>query len=164
MCCVNMRAYGNRERVCECDHRDRDGERERGERKWDRQQRYELPPLLSCSILPSSSSSSSLLPLRGSEGGHPFLQALNQPAGDLARPGYGARSLCLTACYAAILLPSHRSRCQVTPPRAQRCRSTRCPLFCPRCAKIRWQTDYVLRQCIALREVFDRDHDKTCPG
>lgn len=59
---------------------------------------------LLCSPAQSFSSSSSLLSLRGSEGGHPLLQALNQPAGDLARPGYSARFLCLSACYAAISL------------------------------------------------------------
>lgn len=82
----------------------------------------------SCVLL-SSSSSSSLLSLRGNEGGHPLLRALHQPAGDLARPGFSARSLCYSACYAAILLPSLCSWCQVTAPRAQGCRSSQMPLF-----------------------------------
>lgn len=59
--------------------------KERGERKWDRQTSSSLPSLLPSFV--------SLLPPRGSEGGHPHLQALNQPAGDLALPGYSAHSL-----------------------------------------------------------------------
>lgn len=108
--------------------------------------------------------SSPLLPLRGREGGHPLLQALNQPAGDLARPGYCARSLCLSACYAAILLPSLCSRCQATPPWAQRCSSTRCPFFWQLLCQNSMADSSVICHCIALRGVFDRDRDKTCPG
>ncbi|CAB1416940.1 unnamed protein product [Pleuronectes platessa] len=69
------------------------------EQRWRQRDRREkvgqtaaLQPLLSA------------LPLRGSEGGHPHLRALNQPAADLACPGYIARSLCLSACDAAISL------------------------------------------------------------
>lgn len=81
----------------------------------------------SCSIHPLPSSS--LLSLRRREGGHPVLQALNQPAGDLACPEYSACSLCSSACYAAILLPFVCSWCQVTPPWAQRCHSSYMPFF-----------------------------------
>lgn len=126
--------------TCLCDRRDR---RRKKERKSEGREKVgqtaatqALNSPLSCFILPSFSS---LLPLRGSEGGHPLLQALNQPAADLARPGYSARSLHLSACYAAIPLPCLCSRCQVTPRRAQRCRSTRCPLLCPCCANIQRQ-------------------------
>lgn len=57
MCCVNMWVYGNREPVLYVcvyvcvwlrGHRWRKKEGERGERKWDRQQRYKLS---TCSVL-----------------------------------------------------------------------------------------------------------------
>lgn len=110
-----------------------------------------------------SSSSSSLLSLRGNEGGHPLLRALHQPAGDLARPGFSARSLCCSACYAAILLPSLCSWCQVTAPRAQGCRSSQMPLFFrpAACQKNSKADGSVSPQCMAARGVFDRDHDTT---
>lgn len=117
----------------------------------------------SCVLL-SSSSSSSPLSLRGNEGGHPLLRALHQPAGDLARPGFSARSLCYSACYAAILLPSLCSWCQVTAPRAQGCRSSQMPLFFFRpaaCQKNSKADGSVSPQCMAARGVFDRDHDTT---
>lgn len=107
-------------------------EKKRGWRKMGQTAVIQALNSLLCSPAPSfSSSSSSLLSLRGSEGGHPLLQALNQPAGDLARPGYSARSLCLSACYTAIPLPSLCSWCQVTPPGAQRCCSNQMPFFLP---------------------------------
>lgn len=140
--------YGNKECVCVTTGtemvRERESVREGRVKVGQTAAIQNLSSLLSCFILPSFSC---LLPLRGSEGGHLRLQALNQPGGDLACPGYSARSLCLSACYTAILLPSLCSWCQVTMPQAQRCRSTRCPLFCSRCAKNSEADSSVFHQC-----------------
>lgn len=156
---------GNRECVCECDHRDRkkERERERGKRKWDRQQRYKLLTPSSPLLLHPPLVLLSLLPLRGSEGGHPLLQALNQPAGDLARPGYSARSLfvCLLRCHPAAIslqpVPGYTATSAEVP-------FHQMSIILPALCQDAMADSSVLRQCNVLREVFDRDHDKTCPG
>lgn len=59
---------------------------------------------------------------------HSYKHSINLPATLLVLDTAPA-PLCLSASYAAVPLPSLCSRCQVTPPRAQRCRSTRCPFL-----------------------------------
>lgn len=139
--------YGYSECVYNYRQRDRGRKKEEGGWKWDRKQQYKISPFL-C-----------LLPLRGNEGGHPRLQALNQPADDLACPGYCARSLRLSACYIAILLPSLCSWCQVTAPLAQRCHSMRCHFSARTVPKFSCrQLGFV--SMFGLREAFDKGYDK----
>lgn len=97
-------------------------ERKRGERKWDRQQL----------LTPSSPPPVVLLLSPAAEGKRRRSPTPTSTPSTCRRPcsSWIRCPLPLRVCLPA-LLPSLCSRCQVTAPRAQRCRSTRCPSSLP---------------------------------
>lgn len=157
-----MRIWENRERVCECDHRDRDGEREKEGRKKVGQ-----------TAVPNSLLHSPALSIlcppplychwgEGKEVTHSYKHLINLPATLLVLDTVPALSVRLS-----VMPPSC---CHLSAAGARLHRHghggvvpTRCLFFLPALCQNSMADSSVLHQCIALRRVFDRDHDKTWP-
>lgn len=107
---------------------EKERKRKRGEgEKWDRQQWYKHLTPSSVLLLHPSRPPRLYCHWGGAkEVTHSYKHSINLPATLLVLDTVPASSVCLP-----VMLPSLCSWCQVTPPRAQRCRSNQMPFFLP---------------------------------